>query len=45
VSSDTTPVHNTLLTALQLSIFQKALGMLPEDGSVMLKHVGAAIHN
>jgi hypothetical protein len=34
-----------LSTALQLSIFQKALGMLPEDGNVMPKHIGAAIHN
>jgi hypothetical protein len=32
-------------TAPQLSIFQKALGTLPEDGNVMLKHVGATIHN
>jgi hypothetical protein len=28
-----------------LSISQKALGTLPEDGSVMPKHVGATIHN
>jgi hypothetical protein len=28
-----------------LSIFQKALGTLPEDGNVMPKHVGATIHN
>jgi hypothetical protein len=28
-----------------LSISQKALGMLPEDGNVMPKHVGATIHN
>jgi hypothetical protein len=27
-----------------LSISQKALGTLPEDGNVMPKHVGAAIH-
>jgi hypothetical protein len=26
-------------------ISQKALGMLPADGNVMLKHVGATIHN
>ena len=32
-------------TAPQLSIFQKALRTLPEDGNVMPKHVGAAIHN
>jgi hypothetical protein len=28
-----------------LSISQKALGMFPEGGKVMLKHVGATIHN
>jgi hypothetical protein len=39
------PIHNILLTAPQLSISQKALGLLPEDGSVMLIHVGATIHN
>jgi hypothetical protein len=39
------PIHNILLTAPQLSISQKALGMLPEDGNVMPKHVGATIHN
>jgi hypothetical protein len=27
------------------SISQKALGMLPDDGNVMPKHVGATIHN
>jgi hypothetical protein len=32
-------------TAPQLSISQKALGTLPEDSSVMPKHVGATIHN
>jgi hypothetical protein len=40
-----TPIHNILWTAPQLSISQKALGMLPEDGNVMPKHVGATIHN
>jgi hypothetical protein len=40
------PVHNNILsTAPQLSISQKALGKLPEDGNVMPKHVGAMIHN
>jgi hypothetical protein len=34
-----------LSTAPQLSISQKALGTLPEDGNVMPKHVGATIHN
>jgi hypothetical protein len=28
-----------------LSISQKTLGTLPEDGNVMPKHVGATIHN
>src|SRR5215475_3693547 len=37
--------HNILSTAPQLSISQKALGTLPEDGNVMPKHVGTAIHN
>jgi hypothetical protein len=39
------PIHNILITAPQLSITQKALGTLPEDGNVMPKHVGATIHN
>jgi hypothetical protein len=45
VTRHNTPIHNILSTALQLSISHKALGMLPEDGNVMLKHVGATIHN
>jgi hypothetical protein len=40
-----TLIHNILSIAPQLSIFQKALGTLPEDGNVMRKHVGATIHN
>jgi hypothetical protein len=40
-----TPIHNILSTALQLSLSQKALGTLPEDGNVMPENVGAAIHN
>ena len=40
-----TPTHNILSIAPQLSISQKALGTLPEDGNVMPKHVGATIHN
>jgi hypothetical protein len=40
-----TPIHNILSTAHQLSISQKALGTLPEDGNVMPKHVGATIRN
>jgi hypothetical protein len=38
-------IHNILSTAPQLSISQKALGKLPEDGNVMPKHVGSTIHN
>jgi hypothetical protein len=48
VSSDVvrdTPINNILSTAPQLRISQKALGMLPDDGNVMSKHVGATIHN
>jgi hypothetical protein len=40
-----TPIHNILSTAPQFSIFQKALGTLPEDSNVMPKHVAATIHN
>jgi hypothetical protein len=40
-----TPIHNILSAAPQLSISQKALGTLPEDGNVIPKHVGATIHN
>jgi hypothetical protein len=40
-----TPIHNILSTAPQLSIYQKALGTLPEDGNVMPKHVGDTMHN
>jgi hypothetical protein len=46
VSSDVVRgAHNILSTDPQLSIFQKALGTLPEDGNVMPKHVGTTIHN
>jgi hypothetical protein len=45
VTRHNTPFHNILSTAPQLIISQKALGTLPEDGSVMPKHVGATIHN
>jgi hypothetical protein len=40
-----TPIYNFLSTAPQLSISQKALGTLPEDGNVMPKNVRATIHN
>jgi hypothetical protein len=36
-------IYNILSTAPQLSICQKTLGTLPEDGNVMPKHVGATI--
>jgi hypothetical protein len=45
VTRHNTPIHNILSTAPQLSISQKALGTLPEDGNVMPKNVGATIHN
>jgi hypothetical protein len=45
VTRHNTPIHNILSTAPQLSVSQKALGMLTEDGNVMPKHVGATIHN
>jgi hypothetical protein len=45
VTRHNTPIHNILSTAPQLSISQKALGTLPEDGNLMPKHVGATIHN
>jgi hypothetical protein len=45
-SPDTnTPIHNILSTDPQLSISQKALGTLPEDGNIIPKHVGTTIHN
>jgi hypothetical protein len=45
VTRHNTPIHNIISTAPQLSVSQKALGTLLEDGNVMPKHVGAAIHN
>jgi hypothetical protein len=45
VTRHNTPIHNILSTTPQLSISLKALGTLHEDGNVMPKHVGAAIHN
>jgi hypothetical protein len=45
VTRHNTPIHNTriLSTSPQLSISQKALETLPEDGNVMPKHVQATI--
>jgi hypothetical protein len=45
VTRNNTPIHNFLSTTPQLSISQKGLGTLPDDGNVMPKHVGATIHN
>jgi hypothetical protein len=39
VARHNTPIHNILSTAPQLSISQKILGTLPEDGNLMPKHV------
>jgi hypothetical protein len=41
VTRHNTPIHNILSTALQLNVSQNALEMLPKDGNVMPKHVGA----
>jgi hypothetical protein len=41
VTKHNTPNHNILSTTPQMSISQKALRALPEDGNVMPKHVGA----
>jgi hypothetical protein len=35
VTRHNTPIHNILSTVTQLSISQRALGMLPEGGNVM----------
>jgi hypothetical protein len=40
VTRHTPPIHNILSIAPPLSISQKALGTLPEDGNAMPKHVG-----
>jgi hypothetical protein len=45
VTKHNTPIHNILSTAPQLSMSQKSLGTLTEDGDVMQKHVGDNIHN
>jgi hypothetical protein len=45
VTRHNTPIHNILLTAPQLSISQKEIGTLSEDGNVLPKHVGATVHN
>ena len=45
VARHNTPIYSILSTAPQLGISQKVLGTLPENGNVMPKHVGDAIHN
>jgi hypothetical protein len=45
VTRHDTPIHNILSTTPQLSISQKALGTLPDDGNVMPTHVGATVRN
>jgi hypothetical protein len=45
VTTHNTPVHNNVSTVPQLSISQKALGTLPEDGNVMTKHIEYTIRN
>jgi hypothetical protein len=45
VTRHNTPISNILSIAPQLSISQKVLGTLPEDGNVIPKHVGATINN
>jgi hypothetical protein len=45
VTRHNTPIHNILSPAPQLSICQKAVGMLPEDDNVMPKHVGGTVYN
>jgi hypothetical protein len=45
VTQHNTPIHNILSTVPQLSISQKVLGTLPEDGNLIPKHVGATILN
>jgi hypothetical protein len=45
VRGDLRSIHNILSTVPQLSISQKALGTIPEDGNVMPKHVEAKINN
>src|SRR5215510_4529898 len=45
VTKHYTRIHNILSTAPQLSISQKALGTLPENGNVMPKHVIVLLAN
>ena len=45
VTRHNTPIHNILSTASQLSISQKALETLLEDGNVMPKHAEAKLNS
>jgi hypothetical protein len=45
VTRHNTQIQNILSAAPQLSISQKAIGTLLDDGNVMPKHVGATIPN
>jgi hypothetical protein len=45
VTRNNKPINNTLSTAPQLSISQKALRTHSEDSNAMPKHVGATIPN
>ena len=45
VTRHNTRIHSILSTASQLSISQKALETLPENGNIMPKHTEATIHN
>jgi hypothetical protein len=45
VTKHNTPIHNILSTAPHLSVSQKALGTLPEDGNILPKHIGATVRN
>ena len=45
VTRQNIPIHNILSTASQLSITQKALETLPEDGNVLPQHAESTIHN
>jgi hypothetical protein len=45
ITKHNTLIRNILSTAPKLSIFQEALGTLPEDGNAMPKHVEATIYN
>jgi hypothetical protein len=45
ITRHNTPIHNILSTTPQFTIYQRALGRLPEDGNVMPKHAGYTINN